>query len=101
MRQQEVNRKTWKNDFCSFGEPINCNCMARAERSAAQRWLLCSVKDSLWMRFILSYLLYLSSIAHLSPECWQPAEVEAPCSEEKEHLCQWYSATHQPVSSYS
>ncbi|XP_052541968.1 phosphatidylinositol-glycan biosynthesis class X protein isoform X1 [Tympanuchus pallidicinctus] len=33
---------------------------------------------------------------HLSPECWQPAEVEAPCSEEKEHLCQWYSAAHQP-----
>ncbi|XP_021249206.1 phosphatidylinositol-glycan biosynthesis class X protein isoform X2 [Numida meleagris] len=32
----------------------------------------------------------------LSPECWQPAEVDAPCSGNKDHLCQWYSATHQP-----
>ncbi|NXJ12851.1 PIGX protein, partial [Odontophorus gujanensis] len=33
---------------------------------------------------------------HLSPECWQPAEVEAPCLGNKDHLCQWYSTTHQP-----
>uniref|UniRef100_G1MW10 Phosphatidylinositol-glycan biosynthesis class X protein n=1 Tax=Meleagris gallopavo TaxID=9103 RepID=G1MW10_MELGA len=33
---------------------------------------------------------------HLLPECWQPAEVEFPCSGNKDHLCQWYNATHQP-----
>ncbi|POI30660.1 hypothetical protein CIB84_005591, partial [Bambusicola thoracicus] len=48
------------------------------------------------VRFILSYLLYLSSTERLSPECWQPAEVEAPCSGNKDRLCQWYSAMHQP-----
>ncbi|XP_072201010.1 phosphatidylinositol-glycan biosynthesis class X protein [Excalfactoria chinensis] len=34
----------------------------------------------------------------LSPDCWQPAEVEAPCSGNKGRLCQWYGATHRPES---
>ncbi|OXB83474.1 UNVERIFIED_CONTAM: hypothetical protein H355_006321 [Colinus virginianus] len=49
-----------------------------------------------WVRFILSYLLCLSSTEHLSPECWRPAEVEVPCLGNKDHPCQWYSAKHQP-----
>ncbi|XP_015726608.1 phosphatidylinositol-glycan biosynthesis class X protein isoform X2 [Coturnix japonica] len=35
---------------------------------------------------------------HLSPDCWQPADVEAPCPGNKDRLCQWYGATHQPES---
>lgn len=45
MRQQEVNRKTWKNYFHSFGESGGCNCIIRVEGSAGQRWILCPVKD--------------------------------------------------------
>ncbi|NXC37566.1 PIGX protein, partial [Penelope pileata] len=35
--------------------------------------------------------------ALLSAECWEPAEVEAPCSGSGDHLCQWYSAAHKPA----
>uniref|UniRef100_A0A669PNA8 Phosphatidylinositol-glycan biosynthesis class X protein n=1 Tax=Phasianus colchicus TaxID=9054 RepID=A0A669PNA8_PHACC len=49
------------------------------------------------LRFILSYLLYLSSTEHPSSECWQPAEVGVPCSGNKDHLCQWYSEYEELV----
>ncbi|KFV07203.1 Phosphatidylinositol-glycan biosynthesis class X protein, partial [Tauraco erythrolophus] len=33
----------------------------------------------------------------LSAECWEPAEVEAPCSGKSGGPCQWYGVTHQPA----
>ncbi|NXM25190.1 PIGX protein, partial [Oxyruncus cristatus] len=35
--------------------------------------------------------------SHLAAECWQPAEVGAPCSAENIGPCQWHSTTHRPA----
>ncbi|NXP24563.1 PIGX protein, partial [Scytalopus superciliaris] len=34
---------------------------------------------------------------HLAAECWEPAEVEAPCLAEGNDPCQWHSTTHRPA----
>ncbi|NXM75861.1 PIGX protein, partial [Serilophus lunatus] len=33
--------------------------------------------------------------SHLAAECWEPAEVGAPCSAENMAPCQWHSTTHR------
>ncbi|NXG63203.1 PIGX protein, partial [Hemiprocne comata] len=37
----------------------------------------------------------------LSMECWEPAEVEAPCPGRPLSPCQWYSIRHKPTSKES
>ncbi|NWS26101.1 PIGX protein, partial [Polioptila caerulea] len=32
----------------------------------------------------------------LSAECWEPAEVDTPCSSDTTSPCQWYSTKHRP-----
>ncbi|NXA06059.1 PIGX protein, partial [Sapayoa aenigma] len=34
---------------------------------------------------------------HLAAECWEPAEVGAPCSAPNVAPCQWHSTTHRPA----
>ncbi|NXE91364.1 PIGX protein, partial [Menura novaehollandiae] len=34
---------------------------------------------------------------HLSAECWEPAEVDTPCSAENACPCQWHSTKHRPA----
>ncbi|NWH92232.1 PIGX protein, partial [Aegithalos caudatus] len=34
---------------------------------------------------------------HLSAECWEPAEVDAPCSSDTTSPCQWHSTKHRPA----
>uniref|UniRef100_A0A8C3QCG3 Phosphatidylinositol-glycan biosynthesis class X protein n=1 Tax=Geospiza parvula TaxID=87175 RepID=A0A8C3QCG3_GEOPR len=34
---------------------------------------------------------------HLSAECWEPAEVDAPCSSDTSSPCQWHTTKHRPV----
>ncbi|NWV60807.1 PIGX protein, partial [Malurus elegans] len=34
---------------------------------------------------------------HLSAECWEPAEVDTPCSSENTGPCQWHSTKHKPA----
>ncbi|NWX32276.1 PIGX protein, partial [Notiomystis cincta] len=33
---------------------------------------------------------------HLSAECWEPAEVDTPCSSDSTAPCQWHSRKHRP-----
>ncbi|KAM4770387.1 phosphatidylinositol-glycan biosynthesis class X protein isoform 2-T2 [Cyanocitta cristata] len=33
--------------------------------------------------------------SHLSAECWEPAEVDAPCSPDDTGRCQWHSTKHR------
>ncbi|NXG17131.1 PIGX protein, partial [Grallaria varia] len=35
--------------------------------------------------------------SHLAAECWEPVEVGAPCSAERDVPCQWHSTTHRPA----
>ncbi|XP_041880596.1 phosphatidylinositol-glycan biosynthesis class X protein [Corvus kubaryi] len=35
--------------------------------------------------------------SHLSAECWEPAEVDAPCSSDDTGPCQWHSTKHRPA----
>ncbi|NXO67352.1 PIGX protein, partial [Phainopepla nitens] len=34
---------------------------------------------------------------HLSAECWDPAEVDTPCSSDTARPCQWHSTKHRPA----
>ncbi|NXE67230.1 PIGX protein, partial [Calcarius ornatus] len=34
---------------------------------------------------------------HLSAECWEPAEVDAPCSSDTTSSCQWHTTKYRPV----
>ncbi|NWT17870.1 PIGX protein, partial [Vireo altiloquus] len=34
---------------------------------------------------------------HLSAECWEPAEVDTPCSSDTTGPCQWHSTKHRPA----
>ncbi|XP_059711065.1 phosphatidylinositol-glycan biosynthesis class X protein isoform X4 [Haemorhous mexicanus] len=34
---------------------------------------------------------------HLSEECWEPAEVDTPCSSDTTSPCQWHTTKHRPV----
>ncbi|NXH82311.1 PIGX protein, partial [Edolisoma coerulescens] len=34
---------------------------------------------------------------HLSAECWEPAEVDTPCSSHSTGPCQWHSTKHRPA----
>ncbi|NXT62200.1 PIGX protein, partial [Chaetops frenatus] len=34
---------------------------------------------------------------HLSAECWEPAEVDTPCSSDSTGPCQWHSTKHRPA----
>ncbi|NXB38682.1 PIGX protein, partial [Eulacestoma nigropectus] len=35
--------------------------------------------------------------SHLSAECWEPAEVDTPCSSDNTSPCQWHSAKYRPA----
>ncbi|NWI07135.1 PIGX protein, partial [Tichodroma muraria] len=35
--------------------------------------------------------------SHPSAECWEPAEVDTPCSSETTSPCQWHSTKHKPA----
>ncbi|NWW69632.1 PIGX protein, partial [Climacteris rufus] len=39
--------------------------------------------------------------SHLAAECWEPAEVDAPCSAENAGPCQWHSTKNRPASKES
>ncbi|XP_050834108.1 phosphatidylinositol-glycan biosynthesis class X protein isoform X2 [Serinus canaria] len=34
---------------------------------------------------------------HLSEECWEPAEVDTPCSSDTTSPCQWHTTKHRPA----
>nr|XP_012430923.4 phosphatidylinositol-glycan biosynthesis class X protein [Taeniopygia guttata] len=34
---------------------------------------------------------------HLSAECWEPAEVDTPCSSDTSSPCQWHTTKHRPA----
>ncbi|NWQ66848.1 PIGX protein, partial [Neopipo cinnamomea] len=46
-------------------------------------------------------VLFCCCHSHLAVECWEPAEVEAPCSAENLGPCQWHSTTHRPAQEQS
>ncbi|NXD42053.1 PIGX protein, partial [Copsychus sechellarum] len=35
--------------------------------------------------------------SHLSAECWEPAEVDTPCSSDSTSPCQWHRTKHRPA----
>uniref|UniRef100_A0A8C5JT50 Phosphatidylinositol-glycan biosynthesis class X protein n=1 Tax=Junco hyemalis TaxID=40217 RepID=A0A8C5JT50_JUNHY len=37
------------------------------------------------------------SLGQLSAECWEPAEVNTPCSSDTTSSCQWHTTKHTPV----
>ncbi|NWY75928.1 PIGX protein, partial [Erithacus rubecula] len=42
-------------------------------------------------------LLLCCCHSHLSAECWEPAEVDTPCSSDSTTPCQWYRTKHRPA----
>ncbi|OWK51114.1 Phosphatidylinositol-glycan biosynthesis class X protein [Lonchura striata] len=39
----------------------------------------------------------MPSLGHLSAECWEPAEVDTPCSSDTNSPCQWHTTKHKPA----
>ncbi|NXA81544.1 PIGX protein, partial [Thryothorus ludovicianus] len=42
-------------------------------------------------------LLLCCCHGHLSAECWEPAEVDTPCSSDTTSPCQWHRTKHRPA----